>query len=193
MSLRIAPGFAPEHRPEVARLFWEAFGDKLGVPLGRAGRAVAYVERALDPAHAISATEGSALLGVAGLKTRSSGLLAGRRRDLAAVYGPLGALWRGVLLSLYDRPVEADVLLMDGLFVAEAARGRGVGTALLAAVAEHARAEGCAEVRLDVVDGNRARALYEREGFREAGRIDPGWMGGLLGFRGATTMRRPVG
>ena len=193
MRPRIAAGFAPEHRGEVARLFWEAFGEKLRLPLGDATRAVAYVERALDPDHAISATEGGALLGVAGLKTRAGGLLRGRHADLAAVYGQWGALWRGAVLSLYDRPVERGALLMDGLFVAEGARGRGVGTALLDAVSERARAEGCAEIRLDVVDGNPARALYEREGFRVAGRIEAGWLGPLLGFRGATTMRRPVG
>ena len=189
MSPRVAPGLAPEHRAEAARLFWEAFGEKLRLPLGDRVRAVAYVERALDPGHALCATEGGALLGVAGLKTGTGGLLSGRHADLAAVYGPWGALWRGAALALYDRPAEPGVLLMDGLFVAEAARGRGVGTRLLAAVAERARIEGRVEVRLDVVDGNRARALYEREGYRATGRIEPGWLGPLLGLRGATTMR----
>ena len=193
MSPKVGPGFDPAHREEVARLFWDAFGAKLRLPLGRTERAVRYIARTLDPAHAISATEGGALLGVAGLKTSQGGLLSGRGSDLTAVYGPLGALWRGAVLTLYDRPVEPGALLMDGLFVAQGARGRGVGTALLAAVAERARAEGFAEVRLDVVDGNRARALYEREGFRPAGRIEAGWLGPLLGFRGATTMRRPMG
>jgi GNAT superfamily N-acetyltransferase len=130
---------------------------------------------------------------VAGIKTRSSGLVAGRPGDLAAVYGPFGAIWRGAILALFERPVEDGVMLMDGLFVAEGARGRGVGTALLAAVEERARAEGCAEVRLDVVDGNRARALYEREGFRETARFEAGLLGLVLNFPGATTMRRPVG
>ena len=193
MSPRVGPGVAPEHRREAARLFWQAFGAKLRLPLGDERRAVDYIERALDPAHAISAVEGGALLGVAGLKTGRGGLLAGRRADLAAVYGPWGALWRGVVLGLYDRPLEPGALLMDGLFVAEGARGRGVGTALLAAVAERAWAEGCAEVRLDVVDGNRARALYERQGYRAAGRIEAGWLAPLLGVRGATTMRLALG
>lgn len=193
MSVRVAPGLALEHREEAARLFWEAFGPKLRLPLGDAERAVAFVARALDPDHAICATESGALLGVAGLKSESGGLLRGRHADLAAVYGRWGALWRGAALALYDRPVEPGVLLMDGLFVAPQARGRGVGTQLLLAVAERAREEGRAEVRLDVVDGNRARALYEREGFRAVGRIEAGWLGPLLGFHGATTMRRLVG
>lgn len=184
-------GFAEGHRAAVARLFWEAFGDKLRLPLGDAARATAYVARALDPDHAMTAAGGEegALLGAAGIKTASGGLLRGRTADLRAVYGPLGALWRGAALALYDRPVEPGVLLMDGLFVAPEARGRGVGTRLLHAVAARARAEGYGEVRLDVVDGNRARDLYERQGFRAVGRIEAGWLGPALGFQSATTMR----
>ena len=190
MSAHVRPGLAAHLRPAAAALFCEAFGDKLRLPLGDGARGVAFVERALDPAHAISAVDGAGrLLGVAGVKTHAGGLLRGRHADLAAVYGHLGGLWRGAALSLYDRPVEPGVLLMDGLFVASPARGRGVGTRLLAAVADRARQEGCGEVRLEVIDGNRARTLYDRFGFRAAGRVEPGWLGPLLGFRGATTMR----
>ena len=184
------PGFAAHHRAEVAALFWEAFGPKLRLPLGARPRAPAFVERTLDPRHAISAVdEAGGLLGAAGIRTRAGGLLMGRPADLRAVYGPLGAIWRGALLELYERPVEPGVTLVDGLFVAPHARGRGVGTRLIAAVAERARAAGSREVLLDVVDGNRAHGLYEREGFEPSGRIEPGWLGPLLGFRGATTMR----
>ena len=194
MSVTVGPGFAAHHRAEVAALFWEAFGDKLRLPLGAPPRALAFVERTLDPSRAISATDGAgALLGVAGIKTRAGGLMTGRFADLRAVYGTLGGIWRGAALEVYERPVEPGTLLMDGLFVAPHARGRGVGTRLLAAVAERARAEDAREVRLDVVDGNRARRLYERHGFEPSGRIEAGWLGPVLGFRGATTMRLVVG
>ena len=47
-----------------------------------------------------------------------------------------------------------------------AARGQGVGTALLKAIIAEGRRRGYAEVRLDVIDTNpRATALYERIGF----------------------------
>ena len=81
-------------------------------------------------------------------------------RDLAGVYGCLGALRRGLLLSPLERKIEPDVFLMDGIFVTPAARGRGVGTALLRAITDTARLTGCRSVRLDVIDTNpRARAL----------------------------------
>jgi ribosomal protein S18 acetylase RimI-like enzyme len=45
-------------------------------------------------------------------------------------------------------------------------RGRGVGLALLDAVAERARRQGCRKVTLEVLENNPARRLYERAGFR---------------------------
>lgn len=51
-------------------------------------------------------------------------------------------------------------------------RGRGVGSALLAAVIEQARVRGHHVMSLSVEDGNRARLLYERVGFAVAGRND---------------------
>lgn len=45
-------------------------------------------------------------------------------------------------------------------------RGRGVGRALLDAVAEEAASRGCCKVTLEVRDDNPARRLYERAGFK---------------------------
>lgn len=41
---------------------------------------------------------------------------------------------------------------MDGMFVTEAARGRGIGTRLLTAIKQEAKARGLRQVRLDVID-----------------------------------------
>jgi ribosomal protein S18 acetylase RimI-like enzyme len=52
------------------------------------------------------------------------------------------------------------------LAVAPPFRGRGIGKALLDAVAEHARATGCCKVTLEVrADNATALALYRRAGF----------------------------
>jgi ribosomal protein S18 acetylase RimI-like enzyme len=108
---------------------------------------------------------------------------------MAAVYGPLGALWRLALLALLSRDSENARFLMDGLFVAPEARGRGVGTRLLDTIAAEARARGYTEVRLDVVDENtRARALYERLGYRAVARHSTGLLRFVFRFRAATTM-----
>lgn len=52
------------------------------------------------------------------------------------------------------------------LYVDPPAQGRGVGRALLRHALEHARSIGVEEVETTVLDGNRARSLYESEGFK---------------------------
>jgi ribosomal protein S18 acetylase RimI-like enzyme len=56
---------------------------------------------------------------------------------------------------------------LEDLYVSEAARGSGVGAALVGLTLERARMRGAARVELDVSDANApALALYERFGFR---------------------------
>lgn len=187
---RITIGFAAAERDLAARLFWSAFQGKLWRLLAPEASAIAFISRALCPDYAIAARAGDGtLLGLAGFKTGSCGLLAGGPRDLARVYGWPGALWRAPLLALMTRRIGPCELLMDGIFVAEEARGQGVGTALLSAIKAHAVAQGAHSVRLDVVDTNRrAQALYLREGFVPVGGENLGLLRHVFGFRSTTRM-----
>ncbi|GGB40752.1 molybdopterin-guanine dinucleotide biosynthesis protein MobC [Roseibium aquae] len=188
----IQRGFSEAHRDDTAVLFWQAFSGKLGKILAPHDRALEWLRRILDPAFAISAVDESGdLLGLAGFKTSEGALAGGSLADLAGVYGWTGALWRGALLSVTDRDVNPDLLLMDGIFVADHARGRGVGTALLDAIVEEARKRGKSGVRLDVIDTNpRAQALYERRGFVGVSTEETGIFAGLFGFCSALRMER---
>ncbi|MDQ1011236.1 ribosomal protein S18 acetylase RimI-like enzyme [Streptomyces sp. V4I23] len=59
---------------------------------------------------------------------------------------------------------------IQGLAVADRARGRGVGRALLRAACDEARRQGAIRLTLRVLGHNApARALYEAEGFRVEG------------------------
>ncbi|SFC92693.1 GNAT family N-acetyltransferase [Tropicimonas isoalkanivorans] len=192
--MKIEHGFPEGQRGEVAALFWQAFSGKLGWLMAPEARALDFIERALRPEHALTAfSDTGTLLGVVGIKTWRGGLLTGDFPDLARVYGRLGAVWRGPLLDLMDRPLGHGQMVMDGLFVDRAARGMGVGTALIGAIMDEAQAQGMKEVRLDVIDTNlRARALYERHGFTPTGRKDTGIFKVLFGYHHATTMSRLV-
>jgi ribosomal protein S18 acetylase RimI-like enzyme len=62
----------------------------------------------------------------------------------------------------------APVISLEDFFVLPEERGKGVGGAMLAFAAEHARALGAARIELDVRrDNARAQALYQRNGFVE--------------------------
>ncbi|WP_029042352.1 GNAT family N-acetyltransferase [Cucumibacter marinus] len=190
----IEPGIRPAHRARAIQYFWAAFGQKLRVPLGPEQKAVRFLDGAVDPAHAISAvSDEGELLGVAGFKTEQGAFVGGGFSDLKAVYGTFGAIWRAVLLSLLERDKEPGELLMDGIFVGEAARGKGVGTALLDAIVAEAQGRGLPAVRLDVIDTNpRARALYERRGFEPVDEMQLGPLKSVFGFASATRMRLSV-
>lgn len=86
----------------------------------------------------------------------------------------LGAAWYRLFPG--DEPgwgfVAADVPELS-IGVAGAARGRGVGGALLAALVALAREHGHRTLSLSVDRQNPARRLYERVGFRDAGISDP--------------------
>ncbi len=186
----VATGFAPEERGRAAALFWQAFGAKLGPLLAPEDKAVAFLAGALCPRHAISARAADGrLLGIAGYKMGAGGLVGGGVNDLAKVYGWVGALWRGTLLSLLERRIAPGTALVDGIFVDERARGQGVGSALVEEIKHRARQDGRKAVRLEVAERNtRARALYERHGFVALKTTRAGPARCLIGYRRSIEM-----
>lgn len=193
--MKVEQGFDDHERARIAGLYWEAFGSKLGRVLGPRPRALRFIAETLDPAHALCARAADGgLLGVAGFKTAHGALVLGGVAALRSAYGPAGAMWRSGLLSLLQSDVDNDRFLVDGIFVAPEARGHGVGSRLIEALAQQARLRGHREIRLEVVDDNiRARALYERRGFIATGRRPAGPLRLVFGFRATTTMIRHLG
>lgn len=78
----------------------------------------------------------------------------------------------GVATFNYDLEFAGLDAFVTELFVAPAARGRGVGKALLDAIVEHLRERGAGAVHLLVrPDNEEGRALYESAGFRAVPRV----------------------
>lgn len=181
-------------RADAARLYWQAFGSKLGRVLGPEGRALRFLVAVIRADHAVVAMSPSGtLLGLAGFRSPDGAFAGGGLRDLAAVYGRAGGLWRWAAMAALSREVDNARFLFDGICVVPEARGQGIGSRLIAAMAGVAAARGYREMRLDVVDTNiRARALYERLGFRPVGVHRQGVLRLLFGFDAAVTMVCPV-
>jgi GNAT superfamily N-acetyltransferase len=193
-SVALIDGFPESDRDEIGRMYWAAFGEKLRIALSPPDKAIRMLEESLNPNYAIiaRAVDGQ-LLGVAGYKTSAGSFMAMNFERLKRHFGIVGAIWRGSVLSLLVRQPAAGTLLMDGIFVAERARGRGVGTLLLSAIKRKAELQGYTHVRLDVIDTNpRARQLYEREGFRAVAVHNLGPLRHVFGFRRATTMMAEI-
>lgn len=190
MNVTISKGFSASERNWVAALYWEAFAAKLHYVLGPQPKALRFIADQLNPDFALVARgRESGILGVAGFKTSKGALIGGEMSDLARVYGWLSACWRGPVLAFVERDLADDILLMDGICVSTEARSMGLGTALLAAIKAEAVSQDLSAVRLDVIDTNpRARALYEREGFKAIGQENLGPLRHLFGFRSSTKM-----
>lgn len=188
----IRRGFPMDQRDEAARIYWGAFGDKLGRVMGPDRRALEFLTRGLRPDHCFSALDGNGrLIGLAGFKSVQGSFSGGTRRDLRRVYGTFGSAWRAGLLRLLSHEVDNERFLIDGIAVAPGARGRGIGTALITALCREAKRRGYPAARLEVIEGNpRARALYEREGFVATHTDQLGLLRFAFGFAAATTMVR---
>ena len=192
--VQISLGLPPALRDQAAEIYWQAFGGKLGRVMGPDARAHAFLQRVMRDDHALVACdESGALLGLAGFKTPQGSFAGGTWADMRAIYGLAGLTWRLPLLALLSREVDNDRFLLDGICVAPAARGLGVGAALMAAIEDEARARGYGYVRLDVIDTNwRARALYERLGYMAVKTVPLGPLRHVFGFDAAVTMVKPV-
>lgn len=194
MGVTIYHGLHPELRRDAALLYWEAFGGKLGRVMGPEPLALDYFSRVIRTDLCFAALDGTGrLIGIAGYKVPQGSFAGGSWDDLMRVYGRFGGRWRGWLLWALGREVDNDRFLIDGISVTRAERSKGVGSLLLGALCDEARARGYPAIRLDVIDTNwRARALYERHGFVATGSQRLGLLGYLFGFSAATTMVRSL-
>jgi ribosomal protein S18 acetylase RimI-like enzyme len=194
MSVTIRRGLTEDQLAAAARLYWQAYGPKLGRVLGPEEKALRFLSRAIRADRCLVATDGrGGLLGLAGYRTRDASFAGGTANDLGAIYGRVGGWWRMLILHLLSDEAEAERFLLDGLCVAAEARGQGIGTLLLEAICDEARQRGFPAVRLDVIDNNRrAIALYQRQGFVTQGTARLGPLRFVFGFRATHRMVRSL-
>ncbi|MFJ3836370.1 GNAT family N-acetyltransferase [Streptomyces sp. NPDC090054] len=193
-SVEVRRGVPEGAEERVAELYWEAFGRKLGAALGPAPAGRRFIASHLHRDRALSALdEAGQVLGVAGYQLAGRGLVGGDAAAVRATYGQVRGLYRVFLLALLERTPTRGELVMDGIAVDPAARGRGIGGLLLDGIEEVAAEQGCRRIRLDVIAENpRARALYERRGFRAVRVRRTPWLREVLGFGEVTTMHKAV-
>lgn len=177
----------------VAKLYWEAFGRKLGAALNPPTTGQRFIAAHLHRDRAVVALADDQVVAVAGYQLDGRGLTGGGMADVLDTYGLFKGLPRLALLTLFERKPGPAQLVMDGIAVAADFRGRGIGSLLLDEVFRVAAEHHCRQMRLDVIDVNpRARALYERHGFAAVRTEQTPYLRRLMGFGAVTTMHRPV-
>jgi len=125
-----------------------------------------------------------------------SGGLTGRGVPWSTIRRHLGffqSIRAALFFKLFERETDAETLLMDGIFVDEAARGLGIGRMLLEAFFAYGAERGFKQAKLGVIDANpRAKALYERVGFVVQSKKNMGMVKWVLGFGSYFIMIRPL-
>ena len=186
----VSRGIALHLRERTAQLYDIAFGEKLAVAIPNIADRLSVLSKSMQPEFAIGAFAGAHLVGLAGYSSAAGSLTGGI--NYSGLLAELG-WWKGnraaIVLALYERKAKKGELLMDGIVVDPAYRGRGIGTQLFSDLIAFAKSEHYSTVRLDVIDTNpRARKLYERLGFVEQSTEHFEFLRWRLGFGSSTTM-----
>ena len=188
-DLVIERTLSPEHRQRAAEIIYEAFSRKLEPLLGTREHSLALVATSLQLDRVLGALLRGELVGLAGLHYKGRQPLVYRWADVSRELGWLAGFPRLAVLRFIASSPRPSELIVEHLAVAAAQRGRGVGTRLLEAAFDLARANDLSAVRLGVVDTNpRARRLYERLGFQPTGTLRLPFLFRVAGFSALTDM-----
>ncbi len=188
-------GFAANDRVAAAELYDQAFGAKFSSAIPSRPQRVTFLSRTFRPDFCFAAYRNGTLVGLAGYHDRVGSLTAGiTYGSLLWQLGPIRGNWAAFIFSFYEHAPAPNVLIMGGIAVAENERGHGIGTHLLSLIIEHAATENFTAVRLDVIEGNeRAKLLYEKQGFAVTKVHKFAYLRWLLGFGASFTMLKTIG
>jgi ribosomal protein S18 acetylase RimI-like enzyme len=181
------------HLPAGVRLYYTGLEAKLGPVFGPLESALAALPRCVHPEKCMTAIADGHLVGILGLHDARGSFLAPTYQTMVEQYGTLSGMYRTGLLMLLDNNVAPGDLYLDGIAVAPAHRGQGIGTALITAFENRARDNGFATVSLEVIDTNLgAKALYKRVGYRKIATHTMGPFSRLFGFRTTCRMMKMI-
>jgi RimJ/RimL family protein N-acetyltransferase len=169
---KIEQGIQPEHREDAARLYAEAFAKKFEKLLGSPEEVTEILKDSINTRYAFTAVSPvNELMGLVGFYHRNSSLMDIKLKKLIKKYGFFSGLYKKFIIFIlfYKKRDNSKQLLMDGIVVKQ--KGLGIGTELLRKLEQLALANKLTSIKLDVIDHNPAKRLYEREGFVKTSHI----------------------
>lgn len=151
-------------------------------------------ERRSQPVdHGDSVPENERLVGICGLHFDGRHFVALRPGSMLRAYGLFDGLRRILVGGLLDRQPRPGELVIDGIAVLPAARGRGIGALLLGELERFARAQDLRALSLDVAaDNTGAVDLYRRCGFIERGSSSSWLVRRAFGILEVQSMRKDL-
>lgn len=190
MSIQIHFGAPKDQRRKIAKIYYEAFQDKLGVIFGNKRKAETLFSTSLCDERILVAYKDGVAVGFAGLQYQGKKFMEPSLTQVVRIYG-LETI--RVLLffffSIFNNP-KPNQLYLEILAVSKDQQNKGIGTKLIQSTIEHARSKKIPQIKLEVVNTNpKAKKLYQRIGFRKAkDHKIPYPFNTLVGFRIITEM-----
>jgi GNAT superfamily N-acetyltransferase len=192
-GVELRSGIPEAFREAAASLYAEVFGEQYRTLVGQGAQARRIIARSLCLPQAVAAFYRGRLVGLAGFHRTTGHFLQLRLPLLVQEFGWLPGLLRYAIYRCQRRRLPRGELALDGIVVAADCRGLGLGSRLLARLALLAQRQGLHGLRLAVADTNpRARALYERLGFRALHTRRYDLLRPWLPFSALTVMRQPL-
>ena len=190
----INKGIAEEHCSEAAFLYAFAFEKKFQKLIGPPELVAEIFRDNINLDYAFSAiSSDNELLGIVGFYDTKSSLMNIKMSNLIIKYGLFSGIYKKIIISiLFFKKRDNDCqLLMDGIVVKK--KGVGIGTELINKLIDYAILNKMKSIKLDVIDDNPAKKLYEKLGFIKISYFkNIKLVKYLIGVRGFTTMVKNI-
>jgi len=193
-DLKILHGLPPELKGQLAEIYYEAFGAKIGILLKPKEKALELLRSALNTDWGFYAVKDGILVGFLGYEIKGRYYSDFNFIVLSRVFGFVKSVFISLVFRLAASPtIKEGQIMVDTFAVKGQMRGKGVGTALFANFFKFAKRKGFREVILEVIDTNRkAFKLYKRLGFRVIKIRKYYFLTRQLGFSASLTMLREL-
>ncbi|MCL5073128.1 MAG: GNAT family N-acetyltransferase [Actinobacteria bacterium] len=168
INIEITESISKNQRIRAIEIFYDAFERKIRALIKSKEKAISIYSNSLKNDHVFYALLNGNIVGLIGLHYKNKTFLDLKYGDIRKYFNPLRSYFIYRICKLASPKIKDDVLRIDSIAVDKSIRSQGIGTLLINKVFEFAKNEGFKEVILEVVNTNpKAKALYERIGFRE--------------------------
>ncbi len=191
--VEIKLGMPEELRHQAAIVCYDGFRAQMELLIGSQQKAIALLERSLDPELGLIAIQQGRLVGLVGLQYENRPFFQFERSQFIKELGFLRGLFVYLLFNLSATQIQPQEMFVNVIVVDASMRSKGIGTSLMQAVFEIAQQNQFHAIILEVIDTNPdAQRLYARLGFNPVRIRKYGYLRHLIGSSAVTTMRKEV-
>lgn len=190
MTTRIQLGVPKNQRIRVAKIFCEAFQDKIRLIFGNNKKAQLLIASSLQDDRILVALKENIVVGFAGLQYSNKSYSDPSLNQIIRIYGlETIRVFLFIIINFFNKP-KSHQLHLDTLAVSIQEQKKGIGAKLIQSTIKLAKTKKFSQIKLEVIETNqKAKSLYEKIGFKTA-KINkiPYPFSYLIGFRSINEM-----